>query len=495
MTDDAILRDPKTGDGGTIDDSELLRRYAEQRSEAAFAELVRRHLDLVYSAALRRLNGDAHAAADVAQQVFTALAQQSASLPRDAVLPGWLYTTTRNMAVDFIRAEQRRRAREREASTMHELTSNPPSDTAWDQLRPLLDEAMDELSEADREIVVLRFFARRRFADIGVALRLSEDAARMRVERALEKLRAHLARRGVTSTAAALTAALSTQAMVAAPAGLATTIAGAALGSTSAVAAPALSIFQLMSSTKITLGITALVAVIAGGLMFFQQRANDQLRQEISVLREANSGTKLLPAPAVAANTDAVGAAHGTRAEEVNAHAATDKARGEVSPPAEARGMVSVDNWQNRGTTTPAAALETYLWAADSVDVDVMANAIAFGKWRRQVDEFYANLSPDIRARFDSPEKLWAFVLQGAPHAESERVTGFELLAQTELPDDYVSLRVRVEKGDRTETGNMLFQRTANNWRRTLGDPDRGDSLIAPVMAMFPSASKPDANK
>jgi RNA polymerase sigma factor (sigma-70 family) len=211
-----------------VDDAELLRRYAEEKSETAFAELVQRHLDLVYSAALRRLAGDTHAAADVAQQVFTALARQAASLTRCALLPGWLYGTTRHVAVDFIRAEQRRRAREREAQTMNELNSSPPSNAVWDQLRPLLDAAMDELSAADREIVVLHFFARRPFADIGAALRVSEDAARMRLDRALEKLRILLSRRGVTSTTAALGLALG-DAAAGAPAGLASSIARAVL--------------------------------------------------------------------------------------------------------------------------------------------------------------------------------------------------------------------------------------------------------------------------
>ena len=108
---------------GRIPDSELLRRYAEEESEEAFAELVRRHLDLVYSTALRRLAGDTHLAQDVAQSVFTALARKAPSLAGRTALTGWLYLGSHHAAAQAVRGEQRRRIRETEASTMHELFS------------------------------------------------------------------------------------------------------------------------------------------------------------------------------------------------------------------------------------------------------------------------------------------------------------------------------------------------------------------------------------
>lgn len=252
-----------------IDDAELLRRYAAERSEAAFRELVHRHLDLVYSAALRRLRGDAHGAADVVQHVFVALARQAAALSRHAVLPAWLYATTRNVAIDHARAERRRKAREQEAHAMHELTSNsaPPAD--WEQLRPLLDEAMDELGDREREAVLLRFFARQPFAEIGRTLHLSEDAARMRVERALDKLRGLLGRRGVTSTAVALGLALSNHAVAAAPAGL-----GAAVASASSLTGPTIGFLQFMSASKLATGGTALVLALGFGAAGYEVHAS-----------------------------------------------------------------------------------------------------------------------------------------------------------------------------------------------------------------------------
>jgi RNA polymerase sigma factor (sigma-70 family) len=184
------------GKPAMTDDATLLRRYAEDGSEEAFADLVRRYLDLVYSAALRRLGGDVHRAADVAQQVFTTLARDGAKLSHHAVLTAWLYTATRNAAIDVVRAEQRRHAREQEAS-MTDIFMSGTSDAEWAKLRPILDEVMDDLKETDRTAVLLRFFEQRSFADLGSVLKLSDDVARMRVDRALQKLHGLLARRDV----------------------------------------------------------------------------------------------------------------------------------------------------------------------------------------------------------------------------------------------------------------------------------------------------------
>ena len=258
------------------DDAALLRRYAGEKSEAAFAELVHRHFDLVYSAAFRRLSGDAHAAADIAQQVFTTLARDAQELSLHAVLTAWLYTATRHAAIDLIRSEQRRHARELEASTMQNLFAATP-DADWERLRPVLDHVMDELSDADRTAVLLRFFEKRAFAEVGATLNLSEDAARMRVDRALEKLRVLLERRGVTSTAAALTTALANQVIVAAPAGLAASITGIAVTTGAATATTGF----FMSTTNL---ITGAVAVIAMGAAVFQVNQTHRAEAELAAL-------------------------------------------------------------------------------------------------------------------------------------------------------------------------------------------------------------------
>src|SRR2546430_1500527 len=130
-----------------IEDSELLRRYAAENSETAFTELVRRHVNLVYSAAIRIANGDAHRAEDVTQQVFAQVARQAQRLARHPALAGWLYTTTRLIALRSLRTEMRRQAREKEATVMNEMPPEPESRSDWEHLRPVLEEAMHQLAE------------------------------------------------------------------------------------------------------------------------------------------------------------------------------------------------------------------------------------------------------------------------------------------------------------------------------------------------------------
>jgi RNA polymerase sigma factor (sigma-70 family) len=267
-----------------MDDAELLRRYAEDRSEVAFAALVQRHLDRVYSVALRQVGGDVHLAEDVAQTVFSALARQAPLLARRPVLGGWLYRTTQFTAIDVVRIERRRRAREQEADTMREAPTDPSGTVDWDKFRPVIDQTLAELRDRDRDAVWLRFFEGRSFAEIGATLSLTENAARMCVDRALDKLHAALARRGITSTAAAIAAALAGQASLAAPAGLAASITNAALAS-AATSGALTTLFSFIAMNKLPLGITTALAVAGTTGFVFQYQANAELRREIQSLR------------------------------------------------------------------------------------------------------------------------------------------------------------------------------------------------------------------
>src|SRR5215470_5220711 len=139
-------------------DCDLLRRYAETHSEDAFAELVRRHIDLVYSAAIRQVNGDSHLAQDVAQTVFAELARKAAALSGRQLLTGWLYTCTHFTAAKAVRKEFRRRTHELEAHIMHELCDAPASDVDWEHIRPVLDKVMHKLKELDRDVILMRYF-------------------------------------------------------------------------------------------------------------------------------------------------------------------------------------------------------------------------------------------------------------------------------------------------------------------------------------------------
>jgi RNA polymerase sigma factor (sigma-70 family) len=189
-----------------LDDNALLREYKEHDSEAAFATLVARHVNKVYSVALRHTRNP-HQAEEITQAVFVILARKSRHLGKRVILSGWLYQTARLTAVTFIRSEIRRARREQEAH-MQTLFNESESDV-WPQIAPLLDAAMAGLSEVDRHAVVLRFFDGKSMKEIGVALGASEDAAKMRLNRAVEKLRLFFTKRGVVLPAAVLTAAIS----------------------------------------------------------------------------------------------------------------------------------------------------------------------------------------------------------------------------------------------------------------------------------------------
>jgi RNA polymerase sigma factor (sigma-70 family) len=270
-----------------IDDAELLRRYAQDSSEEAFAELVRRHINLVYSAALRRVGNDSHLAEDVSQRVFSDLARKADSLAIRSALAGWLYTRARSIAVDIVRSEQRRRRREQQAQALNTISSRQPTMNDWNQLRPVLEETIDALKPCDREAILLRFFEHRPLAEIGAVLCLSEDAIQKRVERSLEKLRGLLAKRGVTSTTAALALVLADNPAVAAPAALAANVTGVALASsTTAFAA-----LKLMSTTKTTVGIAALIGILALGSAL---RETAVLHRTTALLASADQESKIL---------------------------------------------------------------------------------------------------------------------------------------------------------------------------------------------------------
>jgi RNA polymerase sigma factor (sigma-70 family) len=276
-------------------DSELLGRYAKTRSEDAFAELVRRHVNLVYSAALRQVNGDAHLAKDVSQTVFTDLARKAASLARggDASSPksltSWLYTSAHFAAAKIVRTENRRRNREdkfmREPANESSAGVSPAQtspETEWDKIRPALDDAMHELKETDREAILLRYFENRQYTEVGVKLGLNENAARMRVERALEKLRAIFAKRGIT--AAALASVISANAVQVAPAGLATAL------TTTSIAAigtgTTFTLLKFMTATQFKLGLGVLVVAGAATALVVQHQTQTQLRDKSELLRQ-----------------------------------------------------------------------------------------------------------------------------------------------------------------------------------------------------------------
>jgi len=245
-----------------LDDHALLRHYAEQNSEAAFAAIVARHVDKVYSTALRHTR-NTHAAEEITQAVFVILARKSGRLGGQVILSGWLYETARLTALTHIRSEIRRTRREQEAHMQTALNENDSE--VWPHIAPLLDDALAKLSAADRHAVVLRYFDGKSLGEVGAALGASEDAAKKRVTRAVEKLRGFFTKRGVTLTATVLTAAISANSVQAAPLGLAATVTATAAksavvsGSTLTIIKGAL---KIMAWTKAKMAIVVGVGVL-----------------------------------------------------------------------------------------------------------------------------------------------------------------------------------------------------------------------------------------
>jgi RNA polymerase sigma factor (sigma-70 family) len=259
------------------DDMELVREFAARRSDAAFETLVSRHVNLVYSVALRQVR-DPHLAQEVAQAVFIILARKAGSLGPKTILSGWLFRTAQYASADALKTQRRRQHREQEAYMQSILNrggdapSQPTNEEAWTQIAPLLDAAMLRLGEKDRNAIVLRFFENKNLREVGAVLGASEDSARVRINRALEKLRKFFTKRGVMLSAAVIGTAVSANSVQAAPVGLAATISAAAVKS-SAVAASTLSLvkgaLKIMAWTKAKTTIVAGTALVLAGIGTF----------------------------------------------------------------------------------------------------------------------------------------------------------------------------------------------------------------------------------
>jgi RNA polymerase sigma factor (sigma-70 family) len=270
------------------DDAQKLARYARDGSEEAFAELVRRYLDLVYSTALRRVGGDAHLAQDVAQTVFAALARKARGLSPNIVLGGWLYRHACFVAAQTVRGETRRRAREREAATMTMTDPESEQEPDWARLAPFLDDAMAKLGERERNAIVLRFFERRDLRSVGLALGASDEAARKTVSRAVEKLRSLLVLRGVALSAGALSIILAERAVTAAPLGLAANITVASLATAGTGAVAGISILKTIAIMNIKTAAAGAIAVGLATAVVIEHQSLSKLRDENAQLREAS---------------------------------------------------------------------------------------------------------------------------------------------------------------------------------------------------------------
>ncbi len=250
-----------------MDDMALLREYATHNSETAFEELVTRRIGFVYSAALRQVR-EPLLAEEITQAVFILLAQKAGKISGQSILTGWLFKATRFTALAQIRAAAKRSLRtaaiEKELQMQTEFQSAGAGEI-WNQMSPLLDEALAALGEKDRQAVLLRFFENKSLAEVGSSLGICEDTARKRVSRALEKLHHYFNRRGISSTTAIIAGEISANSVQAAPVALVKSVTAVAVAK--GATASALTLMLIKGALKLTAWAKMKSATLIGALL------------------------------------------------------------------------------------------------------------------------------------------------------------------------------------------------------------------------------------
>ncbi|MGO9199985.1 MAG: RNA polymerase sigma factor [Limisphaerales bacterium] len=374
-------------------DLELLRNYARNNAEECFTALVGRHLNLVYSTALRQLRSP-QLAEEVAQSAFTDLARNARRFAPDTILTAWLYQVTRRTAIDVVRREARRRSREQIATEVNAVSA---AATEWTRIEPLLDEAMDALDDIDRTAVLLRYFENKSLREVGHTLGTSEDAAQKRVSRAVERLRAFFSKRGVTTGASGLVLFISANAVQSAPVGLAAAIAAAAVPAGAGVSASTAS-FATKTIAMTTMQKTIIGAALAAalGTGMFEACQASRLRNRVQSLQQrqeplAEQIQKLLQERGELTNKVNALLADNERLNRNTAEIL--KLRGEVARLRPLRNAVAtlqrmatqsalaLAQWKpeelaNVGRSTPLDALQTYLWSAVTTNVSELARCL-----------------------------------------------------------------------------------------------------------------------
>jgi RNA polymerase sigma factor (sigma-70 family) len=268
-------------------DLQLLERYHRDHAEEAFAELVHRHINLVYSAALRQSRSP-QLAEEISQSVFSDLARNAGKLKPNTILTAWMYQVTRRTAIDVIRQEARRQLREQIATEMNAMNASAEE---WTQIAPLLDEAMSSLDESERAVVLLRYFENKSLREVGNTLGISDDSAQKRVSRAVERLRQILMKRGVTVGVSGLAAVVSTHAVQAAPAGLILTISTMGVTATATFGGTAAAAGKSIAMTTFQKTVLAMSVAVVVGVAVYETSKASTLRSQVNDSR--NEGASL----------------------------------------------------------------------------------------------------------------------------------------------------------------------------------------------------------
>jgi RNA polymerase sigma factor (sigma-70 family) len=476
-------------------DLQLLARYARERAEEAFAEVVRRHVDLVHSAALRQVRS-LELADEVAQTVFIELAQQARQLSSGTVLAAWLYQVTRCRAIDAVRREANRRLREQ---TAQELQGMNISADDWTHVEPLLDDAMATLNETDRMAVLLRYFQNKPLREVGQALGMTDDAAQKRVSRAVERLREFFVRRGITIGASSLVAVISANAVQAVPVGLAslfsTTAAGAA--GTTVFAAATINTLKLAIMSKLKIGVVS--ALIVAGVatpLILEQGSVARLRRENLALQEQIRQANLLRGE----NEKLSSQLSDARKDQSLTKAQLKellRLRGEVGPlrresqelarqrasqPAAApaspapRDFLPAAAWANVGSDSPEAAIQTFFWAAKHGETNLVGNLL---RWQRDAA---------IPASDELDDEFAKGMVGGAARFAGE-LQGYRISSQQEDGSE-VGLEVTNQDG-KTESHTLRFVREDNQWFPVMHVWLQGQGSIRAALDVPPKFQEP----
>jgi RNA polymerase sigma factor (sigma-70 family) len=389
------------------DDATLLREFVKDRSDSAFAQIVERYLPMVYASAFRQLNGDSGLASDIAQSVFIALAAKAPSLRAGATLAPWLHKATRLAVLSASRSQHRRQLRETEAVAMHKLHDDRP--LPWDTLRPLIDDALHHLNDIDREAILLTYFRERPRSELSTLLGCSENAARMRLQRALEKLRKILARQGFDSTTAALAQTLGSHSGIIIPLGLATAITTVSVSAAALSTTSTLGYLAFMTSIKTKTALALLLVATVTTPLLLQRRQINGLRQENAQLRTAvddlsrardkSFATSALADPAELARLRAQqvdlarlrGEVTALRQENQSLKAAQPSKPSSQPQPAlvaDNTAFISAELWANVGFDTPERAFQSFLSVLKTGDAAEIASTVHFDvKWKPEITE------------------------------------------------------------------------------------------------------------